>query len=264
MNFPIFGKNKPQRMLRTLIIDDEPHVRETLHSLLQKFCPQAKVVGEADSVATGAREIQEKRPDLVLLDIRMDDGTGFDLLNRFEHIGFKIIFITAWEKYAIQAFGFSAVDYLLKPVNPEKLAEAVKRAGQLVQGAFNIQLKTLSENLNNPDNPNRNIILKTSDNVYLVKVQDIIHLTSDSNYTVFKLVNDEKILVSKNLKEYDDLLSDSGFFRVHRSNLINLKHIRRFQKQDGGCVVMSNGDKIPSSTRGRERLMELFDELAGL
>jgi CheY-like chemotaxis protein len=98
MNFPTFGKNKPQRMLRTLIIDDEPHVRETLQSLLQKFCPQVKVVGEAGSVATGAREIQEKRPDLVLLDIKMDDGTGFDLLNRFEHIGFKIIFVTAWEK----------------------------------------------------------------------------------------------------------------------------------------------------------------------
>ncbi len=263
MNLTIFELNKKERMLRTLIIDDEPHVRETLRNLMQKFCPQAKVVGEADSVASGAREIQEKRPDLVLLDIRMDDGTGFDLLEKFEHIGFRIIFVTAWEKYAIRAFGFSAVDYLLKPVNPEKLAEAVKRAGQLVQSTFNIQLKTLSDNLSNPDNPDRKIILKTFDNVYLVKVQDIIHLTSDSNYTVFKLLNGEQIIVSKNLKEYDDLLSDSGFFRVHRSNLINLKHITRFEKNDGGCVVMTNGDKIPASARGKERLMELFDELAG-
>jgi two-component system, LytTR family, response regulator len=262
MNFHIFGKDKPQRMLRTLIIDDEPHVRETLQSLLQKFCPQVKVVGEAGSVATGAREIQEKRPDLVLLDIKMDDGTGFDLLNRFEHIGFKIIFVTAWEKYAIQAFGFSAVDYLLKPVNPEKLAEAVNRAEQQVQSSFNIQLNTLKENLASPENPNRKIILKTSDNVYLVKVQDIIHCASDCNYTRFTLADGDKILVSKLLKDYDELLAGSGFFRVHRSNLINLKHIKRFEKQDGGYVVMSNGDKIPASTRGRERLMELFDELA--
>lgn len=261
MNFPIFGR-KPQRMLRTLIIDDEPHVRETLHSLLQKFCPQVKVVGEAGSVASGVREIKEKLPDLVLLDIKMDDGTGFDLLNRFEHIGFKIIFVTAWEKYAIQAFGFSAVDYLLKPVNPEKLAEAVKRADQQVQGTFNIQLNTLKENLASPDNPNHKIILKTSDNVYLVNVQDIIHCASDSNYTLFALTDGEKVMVSRLLKDYDEMLSRSGFFRVHRSHLINLNHIKRFEKQDGGSVVMSNGDKIPASSRGRERLMELFDELA--
>jgi two-component system, LytTR family, response regulator len=155
------------------------------------------------------------------------------------------------------------VDYLLKPVNPEKLAEAVNRAEQQVQSSFNVQLDTLKENLASPENPNRKIILKTSDNVYLVKVQDIIHCGSDCNYTRFTLADGDKILVSKLLKDYDELLAGSGFFRVHRSNLINLKHIKRFEKQDGGYVVMSNGDKIPASTRGRERLMELFDELAG-
>lgn len=263
MKFTIFAGNKNQRMLRTLIIDDEPHVRDTLRRLLEKCCPLVKIVGEAGSVAGGAREIREKVPDLVLLDIKLEDGTGFDLLERFEHIGFKIIFITAWEKYAIQAFGFSAVDYILKPVNPEKLAEAVKRARQQVQSAFNLQLSTLQENMKAREGEKRKLVLKTSDKIYLFEVKDIVYCESDCNYTVFTTVDDEKITVSKLLKDYDELLSDSGFFRVHRSSLINLKHIKRFEKQDGGVVVMSNGDKIHASTRGRERLMELFDELAG-
>jgi len=263
MNLTIFGGTKNQRMLRTLIIDDEPHVRETLRHLLEKCCPLVKIVGEAGSVAGGAREIREKVPDLVLLDIKMDDGTGFDLLEKFEHIGFKIIFITAWEKYAIQAFGFSAVDYILKPVNPEKLSEAVKRAGQQVQTSFNTQLNTLQENMKTREGEKRKLVLKTADKIYLFEVKNILYCESDCNYTVFTSVDNEKITVSKPLKDYDELLSECGFFRVHRSNLINLRHIKLFEKQDGGFVMMNNGDKIAASTRGRERLMELFDELAG-
>lgn len=250
-------------MLRTIIIDDEPHVRETLQHMLRKFCPEVKLVGEADSVATGIREIREKVPELVLLDIKMDDGTGFDLLDQFEDIDFKIIFITAYEKYAVEAFGFSAIDYILKPVNPEKLAGAVKRAEQLVQSNFNTQLDTLKKNLNIPDKQERKIILRTLKNIYLLDVQDIIHCASDGSYTVFDTLEEGKITISKNIKEYDDLLSDSGFLRVHRSHLINLKHIRRLSKQDGGILVMNQGIEVPVSTRGRERLMELFEEIAG-
>ncbi len=259
-----FTKNRTKtRMLRTLIIDDERHIRETMNHLVQKYCPQLKLVGEAESVTTGIRAIRDKIPDLVLLDIKMDDGTGFDILKHFDSIDFKIIFITAYEKYAIQAFGFSAIDYILKPVNPEKLAEAVSRADQMTQNAFNTQLNTLKNNLKSPDSTKRKIILKTMENIYLLNVQDIIHCTSDGNYTIFETVNDEKIVISKTLKEYDDLLAESGFFRVHRSHLINLKHIKRFSKQDGGYIVMSNGDKVNVSSRGRERLLELFEEIAG-
>jgi two-component system LytT family response regulator len=251
------------RMISTLIIDDEPHIRETLNHLLHKYCPKVKVIAEADSVASGVRAIREKVPELVLLDIKMNDGTGFDLLNHFENIDFKIIFITAYEEYAIRAFGYSAIDYILKPVNPEKLAEAVGRAEQMVQHSFNTQLNVLNENLKNPDKPDKTIVLKTQESIYIVDTGDIIHCESDGNYTTFKTMDDEKIVVSKILKEYDDLLSGSGFFRVHRSHLINLRHIKRFEKQDGGCVIMRNGNKIPVSTRGRERLLELFEEIAG-
>ncbi len=250
-------------MLRTIIVDDEPHIRETLRHLLARFCPQTKVVGEAESVATGIREIREKVPDLVLLDIKMDDGTGFDLLDHFENIDFKIIFITAYEKYAIEAFGYSAIDYLLKPVNPDKLSDAVNRAEQTVLRTFNTQVDTLKANLKTPDSRERRIILKTLESIYLLDVGDIIHCESEGGYTVFHTLEHGTILVSRILKEYDDLLSEAGFFRVHRSHLINLKHLRRFDKQDGGFVMMSNGDKVPVSSSGRERLLELFDQLSG-
>ncbi|MBW6492526.1 MAG: LytTR family DNA-binding domain-containing protein [Lentimicrobium sp.] len=257
----IFTKNSSTKMLRTLIIDDEPHIRETLQGLLISFCPLVKVIGQASSVKDGEKEIRQKRPDLVLLDIKMGDGTGFDLLNRFENMDFKIIFVTAWEKYAIQAFGFSAIDYLLKPVNPEKLVEAVERAALTIQSNFNTQLKALRQNLQEAGHAAKKIILRTNENIYLLDVQEIIHCYADGNYTVFETSRGEKIMVSKILKEYDDLLADSGFLRVHRSHLINLKHIRRLSKMDGGAVVMSNGTEVPVSASGKERLLELIEEI---
>jgi two-component system, LytTR family, response regulator len=257
----IFTKNSSTKMLRTLIIDDEPHIRETLQGLLISFCPQVKVIGQAGSVKDGEKEIRQKRPDLVLLDIKMGDGTGFDLLNRFETINFKIIFVTAWEKYAIQAFGFSAIDYLLKPVNPEKLMEAVERAARTIQSNFNTQLKALRQNMQETGSTAKKIILRTLENIYLLDVHEIIHCYSEGNYTVFETSSGEKIMVSKILKEYDDLLADSGFLRVHRSHLINLKHIRRLSKLEGGAVIMSNGSEVPVSTSGKERLLELIEKI---
>jgi len=248
-------------MLRTLIIDDEAHIRDTLVNLLKDYCPEVKVVGEANSVASGKSAIRNKIPDLILLDIKMDDGTGFDLLQAFDTINFKIIFITAYEKHAIEAFKFSAVDYLLKPVNPEKLAEAVQRAEKLVQQTFIKQLDALKENINPLSTQNKKIVIKTLDNIYLLNTQDIIHCQSDDCYTIIESANEDKIVVSKVLKEYDELLSNHGFFRVHRSHLVNLQHIKRFEKQEGGYVVMSNGEKIPVSSRARERLLELFDRI---
>jgi len=250
-------------MLRTLIIDDEAPVRATLATLLAKTCPQVNLVGQAYSVKTGALAIREKSPDLVLLDIKMDDGTGFDLINQFENINFKIIFVTAYQEYAIRAFEFSAVDYILKPVNPERLSDAVKRAEIIHQKTFNTQLGALHENLENPGKQNKKIILKNQESIFLLNVEDIIRCESDGSYTIFETTDKQKILVSKLLKDYDTLLSDSGFLRIHRSHLINLKHIKRFDRHDGGNVVMSNGTQIPVSTSGRERLLELFEEICG-
>jgi two-component system LytT family response regulator len=250
-------------MLRTLIIDDELPVRKTLSSLLDRTCPQVEFIGEANSVKSGIQAIREKSPDLVLLDIKMDDGTGFDLLNHFETINFKIIFITAYEEFALKAFDFSAVDYILKPVNPEKLSEAVKRAEVLKNSDFDIQLDALKENINNPSGLKKKLVLKNQESIFLFNLDDIVHCDSDGSYTVFFTTDEQRIIISKNLKEYDALLSGSGFLRIHRSHLINLKHIKRFDKLDGGFVVMSNGDQVPVSSSGRERLLELFEKLSG-
>jgi two-component system, LytTR family, response regulator len=259
----IFKKNISTTVLRTLIIDDEPPVRETLTNLLRKTCPQVKIVGEANSVASGITAIREKTPDLLLLDIKMDDGTGFDLLNHFETIQFKIIFVTAYEEYALKAFDFSAIDYILKPVNPEKLVAAIKRAEILNDNDFSIQLAALRENMANSGGLNNKIILKNLESIFLLNVDDIVHCDSDGSYTVFHTADDQRIIVSKNLKEYENLLSGSGFLRVHRSHLINLKHIVRFDKLDGGFVIMSNSTQIPVSSVGRERLLGLFEKLSG-
>ena len=249
-------------MLHTLIIDDEDHMRDSLAKLLQRHCPEVVVAGEANSVASGIRAIQDLHPDLVLLDIQMSDGTGFDLLNSLPVIDFKVIFITAFDQYALQAFRFSAVDYLLKPVNPELLVEAVERAGQLIQEHHNLQMQALQENLKNIERQNKKIILKTTENIYLVDLNSIISCESDNNYTSVYTADGAKILVSKTLKEYDSLLAGCGFYRVHKSYLINLAHIKRFEKQDGGYIVLTNDVKIPVASRKRDEMMELLDRMA--
>jgi two-component system, LytTR family, response regulator len=249
-------------MLHTLIIDDEDHMRDSLTKLLAKYCPQVVVEGEARSVASGINAIRDIHPDLVLLDIQMGDGTGFDLLNSLPVIDFKVIFITAYDHYALQAFRFSAVDYLLKPVNPEMLAEAVERAGKLIQEHHNLQMQALQENLKNVERQNKKIILKTTENIYLLDLNKIINCESDNNYTSVCTTDGEKILVSKTLKEYDNLLSGCGFYRVHKSHLINLAHIKRFEKQDGGYIVLTNDLKIPVASRKRDEMMELLERMA--
>lgn len=248
-------------MLRTVIIDDEAHARETLARLLTVHCPQVKLIGEAGSVASGLKAIRELHPQLVLLDIKMDDGSGFDLIRLCDSIDFKVIFITAYEKYAVQAFRFAAVDFLLKPVNPEELIEAVKHAETLIQDHFTTQLQALEENLRTDLRQKKKIVLKTQENVHLVEMQNITFCESDGCYTVIHTTGGEKILISKILREFDDMLSESGFYRVHKSYLINLSHIIRFEKQEGGYIILTSGEKVPVSFRKREELLELFDKL---
>lgn len=249
-------------MFRVLVIDDEAHMRDSLEKLLIKHCAQVKVVGSANGVKTGIYAIMELNPDIVLLDIQMEDGTGFDVLAAFSPIVFKVIFITAFESYALQAFRFSAVDYVLKPVNPLMLVEAIERAGKLIQDHFNIQVKALEENLKAIPNQQKKIIVKTTDNVYLLEVKDIINCESDDCYSTIHTTGGDHIMVSKTLKEYEELLSGLGFYRVHKSYLINLSHIKRFERQDGGSVVLTNNVKIPVASRKREELLELMEKMA--
>jgi len=250
-------------MLRTLIIDDEPHVRKTLARMVEEECDNVKLLKAADGVTSGLKAINEQNPDLVLLDIQMNDGTGFDLLKKAEPINFKVIFITAFDQYAIQAFKFSAIDYLLKPVDPEDLKQAVNRAEKMVQEDFSTQLKVLDDNLKTQETKGKKIILRTSETVHLVKVSDISYCESDLSYTQFYLSDGQKILVSRTLREFEDMLKEFGFFRVHKSFLVNLFAISKFEKADGGYLVMETNDRVPVASRKRDQLLEMFDRLTG-
>lgn len=258
-----FIKKFKSKMLRTIVIDDEQSVRKTLEKLIDRYCPNVKLIAEADGVNSGIETIKKYHPDLILLDIKMDDGTGFDLLKQLEPVDFKVIFITAYDQYAIKAIKFSALDYLLKPVDPEDLTEAVNKAEKLLLHELNQQLGTLEENMLTQEKSKKKIILKTFDNIHLVKLFDIVYCESQDNYTNFHLLNNKKILVSNTLKDYDEMLSEYGFFRSHKSYLINLIHIDRFEKADGGSIVLNNEIKLPVASRKKEQLLEMLYKITG-
>ncbi len=248
-------------MLRAIIIDDEAHMRQSLEKLVKDYCPNIKLVAKADGVETGFDAIKRHHPDLVLLDIQLKDGTGFDLLKKLEPIDFKVIFITAYDEYAIKAIKFSALDYLLKPVGAEDLKEAIDKAEKLVIKKLNTQLGVLEDDMRSGGN--KKIILKTFENIYLVKVSDIIYCKAEDNYTEFHLLDAVKILVSQTLKEYEEILSDFGFFRVHQSYLINLVHIKRFEKAEGGSVILTDDHKVPVASRKKDQVLELLNRISG-
>lgn len=249
-------------MLRTIIIDDEDHQRSIIQKMVDRSCHNIKLVAQADGVKSGVEVIKKYKPDLVLLDIKMEDGTGFDLLDNLHPIDFKVIFITAFDQYAIRAFRCSAIDYLLKPLDPDELAQAVEKAEHVIQKNFNSQLENLKEHLSAESTANKKIIIKTYDTVHLVPISEILYCESDGNYTSIHLTTDPKIIVSVSLKDYDDMLGDSGFFRIHKSYLINLRHIRRFEKAEGGLVVLNGEIKLPVASRKREHLLEMFDKIS--
>jgi two-component system LytT family response regulator len=249
-------------MIRVVIIDDEDHIRDSLTKLLARYCPQVTVAGTADGIASGKKVIRELHSDLVLLDIQMNDGTGFDLLQSVSPIDFKVIFITAYDQYALQAFRFSAVDYLLKPVNPEYLVVAIERANQLITDHFNMQMNALYENLRTVARQDKKIILKTTEQIHLLDLKSIVSCESDSCYTTVHTMEGVHIMVAKTLKEFEEMLTGCGFYRVHKSHLINLAHIKRFDKQDGGYIVLTNNLKIPVASRKREEMMELLERMA--
>lgn len=249
-------------MIRIVIIDDEDHVRDSLTKLLGKHCQDTVIAGVAFSVDSGIAAIREHHPDLILLDIQMNDGTGFDLLKQFPSPEFRVIFVTAFDQYAVQAFRFSAVDYILKPVNPEHLVSAVDRAHQMIRGHSQLQLRTLEENLKAVGRQDKKIIIKTSDQIHLLELRNMISLESDSCYTTVSVADGSRIVVSKTLKEYDEMLTGCGFYRVHKSYLINLSHIKRFDKQDGGYIILTNDLRIPVASRKREEMLELMEKMA--
>ncbi len=249
-------------MLRAVIVDDIENIRKKNSAIIKANCPTVSIIGEADSVDSGARLIKQLSPDLVFLDVEMPDGTGFDLLQKLKPITFKVIFITGYEDFAIKAFRFSAIDYLLKPLDPVDLIEAVKKAEEsLGKEVFEMKLNNLFTNLERPKNLQK-LVLKTADKIYSVNIQDIVNCESDKNYTTFHFINAPKLIVSTNLKEYETLLTPYNFFRTHQSHLINMAYFDHFIKAEGGnTIVMKNKTVIPLSVRKKEEFLVLLDNL---
>ncbi len=249
-------------MLRAVVIDDIEKIRKENIAIIKSSCPSISIIGQADSVASGIKLIQQLAPDLVFLDVEMADGTGFDLLQKLSPISFKVIFITGYEDFAIRAFRFSAIDYLLKPLDRQELMEAVKKAeDSLGKEVFDMKLHNLFSNLERPKNLQK-LILKTSDKIYSINIQDIVNCESDKNYTTFYFINAPKLVVSTNLKEYETLLTPHNFFRTHKSHLINMAYFDHFIKSEGGnTIVMKNKSAIPLSVRKKEEFMVLLDNL---
>ncbi|WCO00659.1 LytR/AlgR family response regulator transcription factor [Psychroserpens ponticola] len=240
-------------MIKSVIIDNEKKSRKTLSNFLQKYCKNVEVLGEADGVSSGIELIKKENPELVFLDIEMTDGTGFKLLESFDDIQFSVIFVTAYSAYAIKAFKISAIAYLLKPINPQELIDAIDKYQKEIglKGIHN-KLEVLLGNQSSI----KKIAFPTSEGIELVKLNQIIHCEADDNYTSIYLANEKRIIVSKTIKEYDTMLSDFGFFRIHQSHLVNLDYISKFNKNDGGYVVLENGKKLPVSRRNKQEFLE--------
>jgi len=241
-------------MIRAIIIDDIANARISLKADLDDYCPEIEVVGEAEGVVSGAKKIKELNPEIVFLDIQMNDGSGFDLLEILPNINFKIIFTTASNEFAIKAFKFSAVDYLLKPIDPEELKAAVGKVANTKISEVN----TLKHNLVNGI---ERIALNSQDKINVIKVEDILRLESSGSYTLFYTKEGEQILVTKTLKEYDAMLSDQGFLRVHQSHLINLDAIKEFVKNDGGYIKMIDGVDVPVSSRKKSLVLKTLTKI---
>jgi len=240
-------------MIKAVIIDDIQEAITVLTSDLQTYCKNIEVIGSANGVVSGAKIIKELKPDLVFLDIQMPDGTGFDLLEIIGEADFKLIFTTASDEFAIKAFKFSAIDYLLKPIDPDDLMKAVEKVEH--QHNPTSRLELLKDNLKNQ----KKIALNTVDKIHIVQIEDVIRLESDINYTRFYFQDGSKLMVTKTLKEFDKMLSDHSFIRIHQSHLVNTNFIKEYTKQDGK-LVLKNGDRISVSSRKKSTLMDMISK----
>mgnify|MGYP006303167335 CR=1 FL=1 len=249
-------------MISSVIIDDEGNARDTLRQIIGAYTPEVEVLDEGTDMETGLQVIQKHSPQLVFLDIKMPDGSGFELLRKLPRIDFKLVFVTAYDEYAVKAFRFSAFNYLLKPVDPDELIKTVDDIkSSLEKETAELKLKAFLANIDNISKEVKKIVLKTSDSIHLVNVSDIIRCESQGNYTEFILSGGRKILVSKTLKEFDGMLGAYGFFRTHQSHLINLGEIDKYEKREGGHIIMTDGSSVPVSTRKKEQLIRLFNQM---
>ncbi len=245
---------------KVLIIDDENRTRDFVKKMIDSFQLDLEVFTDGENVETGIEAINRIQPDIVFLDIQMPDGTGFDVLNSLETKKFEVIFITAYQEYAIKAIKFSALDYILKPIDAEELHSAILTAIDSVDfKKEDLQYEALENNIQ-PGN-RRKLVLKTQECVYIVDLSEIIRCEADKNYTFFFLNSGKKILVSRTLKDFETMLNGYGFFRIQQSHLINLDYLDRYDKHQGGAIIMKDGSALPLSPAKKDQFFKLLERL---
>jgi two-component system LytT family response regulator len=250
-------------MIKTILVDDEPRGLSALKMLLKLHCPQVKIVAECSDAGSALEQISALTPDLVFLDISMPEKSGFDLLNELRPVRFEIIFITAHNEYTIQAFKYSAIDYLLKPVDEDQMIEAVCRAEErIIQKVSARRVETFLYNLQKVQVPGEmKLCIADMKGFRVIHLADVIYCESDSSYTVFHLVGGQSIITSKSILEYELLLEQSHFCRIHKSFLVNLQHIKEYIRGEGGSVVLSDGKTVEVSRRKKEAFIMKMKEL---
>jgi two-component system, LytTR family, response regulator len=247
--------------MKILVIDNEAGLRSALKELIRLSGFTYTGLEEASGVREGIAQINTHNPDLVFLDVEMEDGTGFDLLQQLTNISFQLVFVTAHNQYAIDAFRFSAIDYLLKPVDSEKLQISLERAAANIKSqTLGRQIEVLLNQFSGKADKNKRIVLKDIDNVYFVKTDEILYCMADGTYTRFYLENNKNIIVSKNLKEYENILEPIGFLRTHHSYLVNPDKISMYDKTDGGALILQGGLSVPVSQRKKESIMQILEQ----
>ncbi len=245
---------------KVLIVDDENPTRQLIKKMIDSFGLNLDVYTDGENVKTAIEAIGRIKPDLLILDIQMPDGNGFDVLKALPEKNFEVIFITAYQEFAIQAIKFSALDYILKPLERDELKTALLKAVKaLNQKKNDFSFVALDNNIQ--PHKKKKLILKTLESMFIVDIENIVRCESDKNYTFFFFTEGKKILVSKTLKEYDMLLSGLSFFRVQQSHLINMNYVDRYDKQDGGCVIMKDGTQIPLSQAKKEEFFKMLETL---
>ena len=248
-------------MIKAFIVDDEPELRELNRTLLQRNFTDISVIGECGTVEDAVDFINEHHPQLLILDIRLTDGTGFNILQKIQPYNYALIFVTAYNEFAIKAIRFIAIDYILKPIDEAEFCLAVEKALSSIDSSkLQEQVKTFFSYYERKTQ-SRRIVLKTSEAINIVDVSDITYCRSESNYTTFYFINGTKIMISKVLKEYEELLSEYGFFRPHHSFLVNLQYISKLDKSDGGFLILKDKTEIPVSLRRKKKLIQVLENL---
>jgi two-component system, LytTR family, response regulator len=247
-------------MIKAVIIDDQQQCIDDLSLLLKNYCPEVKIQATAHSGKEGILCLNKHQPQLVFLDVEMNDMTGFEMLQQLSETNFHVVFTTSFDKYAIQAIRFNALDYLLKPVQKKELLDAVSKAINTPSPLTLLQVSHLKETTQNIQVPQNKIALTTNEGLEYVRLEEIIYCLAEGSYTTVFMNHNTQLLVSKSIGKLDELIDGNGFYRIHNSSLVNLSHVKKFVKTDGGYVVMSNGDTVTVARNRKEEFLELFSK----